>query len=81
MSSGIYEFTQAKIKNSSGIIKFSFWTMNFMDEALWTQSYLLYHYIPWLIRAFMPLRHRPSGVPPSGSIPSERACARPSTAA
>lgn len=34
MSSGIYEFTQAKIKNSSGIIKFSFWTMNFMDEAL-----------------------------------------------
>ncbi|MBO4386651.1 MAG: hypothetical protein J5817_06480 [Treponema sp.] len=34
MSSGIYEFTQAKIKNSSGIIQFSFWTMNFMDEAL-----------------------------------------------
>ena len=37
MSSGIYEFTQTKIKNSSGIIKFSFWTMNFMDEALWTK--------------------------------------------
>ena len=34
MSSGIYEFTQAKIKNSNGIIQFSFWTMNFMDEAL-----------------------------------------------
>ena len=34
MSSGIYEFTQAKIKNSSGIIQFSFWTM-----LLWTKSY------------------------------------------
>ena|GEM_PF-4964196 len=39
-----------------------------MDEDLRTKSCLLYHLRIGLIRPNMPLRHRCSGVPPSGSI-------------